>query len=473
MPGGQQAGPSLPRKGTGAPRRLSTAIFTTLLAATAAVVVAVALAMTGVFYVSHERQASELLLAQARATADAIDSLPQDEAVAVLGVQTERGVRETLVAPDGEVLFDSGPFGPDSGSNHADRPEIQQAGANGEGVVVRFSQTLHEDTLYAAVRLGDGRVLRLSETRESFVAFAGTLVIPSVFGLAVGSVVALGISRLLADRIVRPLHDIDVAEPLACAPYAEMVPLLERIDDQRAQLEEQNRELARAEGLRRDFSANVSHEMKTPLQVIAGYAELMREGMVPPEDVRRFAGVIHDEALAMRGLINDVLTLSRLDEPVDRAAVRRPVDLLAVAERCAARIEPVAEGRRVSVEVAGDPAIVSGDETLLEEMVANLVANAVRYNREGGSAHVRVAREEGWAILRVSDTGPGIPEEEREKIFERFYRMEHSRSKETGGTGLGLAIVKHVAQRHGGSVEVQSVVGEGSTFTVRLPAEGR
>ena len=200
--------------------------------------------------------------------------------------------------------------------------------------------------------------------------------------------------------------------------------------------------------------------MKTPLQVIAGYAELMREGMVPPEDVRRFAGVIHDEALSMRGLINDVLTLSRLDEPVD---------LLAVAERCAARIEPVAEGRRVAVEVVGDPAVVNGDETLLEEMVANLVSNAVRYNREGGSVCVEVRAEADRATVRVSDTGPGIPQEEQQKIFERFYRMERSRSKETGGTGLGLAIVKHVVQRHGGTVEVQSALGEGTTFTVQLP----
>ena len=297
------------RRRAGGPRRLSTTIFTTLLAATAAVVVVVALAMMVAFYASHERRASDLLLARARATADAVDGLPRSEAAAVLGAQTDRGVRETLVAPDGEVLFDSGPLGPGVGPNHADRPEIQAAETNGEGVVTRFSQTLHEDTLYAAVRLADGYVVRLSETRESFLAFAGSLLPPAGLGLAVGTVVVLGASRLLTERIVRPLHAIDVAEPLACAPYAEMVPLLERIDDQRVQLEEQNRELARAEGLRRDFSANVSHEMKTPLQVIAGYAELMREGMVPPEDVRRFAGVIHDEALSMRGLINDVLTL--------------------------------------------------------------------------------------------------------------------------------------------------------------------
>ena len=457
------------RRRAGGPRRLSTTIFTTLLAATAAVVVVVALAMMVAFYASHERRASDLLLARARATAEAVDGLPRSEAAAVLGAQTDRGVRETLVAPDGEVLFDSGPLGPGVGPNHADRPEIQAAETNGEGVVTRFSQTLHEDTLYAAVRLADGYVVRLSETRESFLAFAGSLLPPAGLGLAVGTVVVLGASRLLTERIVRPLHAIDVAEPLACAPYAEMVPLLERIDDQRVQLEEQNRELARAEGLRRDFSANVSHEMKTPLQVIAGYAELMREGMVPPEDVRRFAGVIHDEALSMRGLINDVLTLSRLDEPVDRAATRRPVDLLAVAERCAARIEPVAEGRRVAGVVVGDPAVVNGDETLLEEMVANLVSNAVRYNREGGSVYVEVRAEAGRATVRVSDTGPGIPQEEQQKIFERFYRMERSRSKETGGTGLGLAIVKHVVQRHGGTVEVQSALGEGTTFTVQLP----
>ena len=256
-----------------------------------------------------------------------------------------------------------------------------------------------------------------------------------------------------------------------------------------------NEELARAEKMRREFSANVSHEMKTPLQVISGYAELMANGLVPPEDVPRFAQLIYEESQAMRALIDDVLILSRLDEMA-------PGDNETVASRVVERLTKLAADAGVTVGLKAEPVIIRGNETLLKQMIYNLVENAIRYNRENGRVFVEVYAEdvagaedasgrgfvhgvapgEGDAeegvkaaapvhmgVIRVNDTGAGIPADKLEKIFERFYRLEKSRSKELGGTGRGLAIVKHAALYHGGEVSVESEEDGGTRFTVRLP----
>lgn len=263
-----------------------------------------------------------------------------------------------------------------------------------------------------------------------------------------------------------------------------------------------NKELARAEKMRREFSANVSHEMKTPLQVISGYAELMANGLVPPEDVPRFAQLIYEESQAMRALIDDVLILSRLDEMSPSADETEAVSLEEVAKRVVERLAKLASDAKVSVCLKVEPVIVKGSETLLKQMVYNLVENAIRYNREDGHVLVEVCAEDvvggedasvkgtprdvvsgevdaadgvevtapmRIGIVRVSDTGAGIPADKLEKIFERFYRLEKSRSKELGGTGLGLAIVKHAALYHGGEVSVESEEEVGTCFTVRLP----
>ncbi|MEC4293711.1 sensor histidine kinase [Adlercreutzia shanghongiae] len=265
-----------------------------------------------------------------------------------------------------------------------------------------------------------------------------------------------------------------------------------------------NKELARAEKMRREFSANVSHEMKTPLQVISGYAELMANGLVPPEDVPRFAQLIYEEAQAMRALIDDVLVLSRLDEVAPAAEEATAVDIAVVAHHVVQRLAKLAADAGVTVALRTDPVIIQGNETLLEQLIYNLVENAIRYNREEGRVFVEVYEEdvlanemsEGGdvladeasgredatvafnheenaavptAVIRVNDTGAGIPADKLEKIFERFYRLEKSRSKELGGTGLGLAIVKHAALYHGGDVTVESEEDAGTRFTVRLP----
>ena len=484
-------------------KRLSTTIFVTVLSFSILVVAVVALAMGVLFHASYEKDAEDKILGAARETASQLDSMSTLEQVAVLRDQLGETVRYTLISPSGDVLYDS--TAPDQNSassigNHADRPEVQSALVTGAGMVTRYSETLKNDTIYAAVRLDSGDVLRLSETRESLFSFMHSLIIPLVIILIVVVIMVVFFSRLLTRRIMAPLNGCDADEGLGHTSYLEMDPLLGRIEQQQQQLREQNRELMRAEDMRRAFSANVSHEMKTPLQVIAGYSELLSTGMVPAEDTVKFAGIIHEESQHMYALIDDVLALSRLDEPVSPDGLSDCIDLHALAESVAERLRPLAEKHEVSLRVDGQRVLIDGNEPLMEQVMTNLVSNAIRYNRPGGEVVVVVDTESTPAVLercdkeadadelrfgprshvahpidfvqavvRIMDTGVGISPDEQQKIFERFYRVDKSRSKETGGTGLGLAIVKHAVEHHNGSIEVESELGKGSVFSVRFP----
>ncbi len=226
-------------------------------------------------------------------------------------------------------------------------------------------------------------------------------------------------------------------------------------------------EQAFAERNRREFTANVSHELKTPLQGIIGSAELLESGVVQPGDVPRFVGHIRSEAQRLVTLINDIIRLSELDE--GGALPSEPVELLSLCRDTAQSLAPAAEAHNVTVSVTGEEATVPGVRRLISEVFTNLCDNAIKYNRDGGSISVTVSRDGGDAVVSVSDTGIGIPPEHQSRVFERFYRVDKSHSKASGGTGLGLSIVKHAVLYHHGTVEVHSVPGEGTTFTVRLP----
>ena len=454
-------------------KSLAGRIFISVLAFVLVTIIAVALVLTSVFYLFSAGEGEDNLMRQAREAAAMLQDAPDDQAeVDELSCQFDGEIRYTLINADGDVLFDSDA---DEGvmENHANRPEFVEARERGEALSVRFSSTLQTDTVYAAVLLDDGDVIRLSESRASLVAFMSSMVVPAIIITLVAAVLAFAVSRLLTKHIMKPIDALDFANPLENEIYEEMDPLLFRIDEQQRQLKQQNIELAQAESMRRDFSSNVSHEMKTPLQVISGYAELMKNDMVDPEDRRKFAGLIYDEAQAMRLLINDVLTLSRLDETTLQQTDAKPIDLAALARRVRMRLESFAAEKVVRVKVTGDPAYIMGNETMAEEMLYNLLENSIRYNRTGGEVHMAISREKpqpGNIVVRVSDTGRGIPEEYREKIFERFFRVDKSRSKDTGGTGLGLAIVKHTVLYHHGTIKVESEEGKGTTFTLRFAA---
>ena len=226
-------------------------------------------------------------------------------------------------------------------------------------------------------------------------------------------------------------------------------------------------EQAFAERNRREFTANVSHELKTPLQGIIGSAELLESGVVQPGDVPRFVGHIRSEAQRLVTLINDIIRLSELDE--GGALPSEPVELLSLCRDTAQSLAPAAKAHTVTVSVTGEEVTVPGVRRLISEVFTNLCDNAIKYNRDGGSVSVTVSRDGNNAVVSVSDTGIGIPPEHQSRVFERFYRVDKSHSKASGGTGLGLSIVKHAVLYHHGTVEVHSVPGEGTTFTVRLP----
>lgn len=468
-------------------KSLAGRIFLSFLAFVIVAIVVVAVVLTAVFYLFNAGEMEDEMLRQTQDAAAMLNQAPDDETeVQDLSAQFDGEMRYTLINSDGEVLYDSD-ADESTMENHSDRPEFAGAVQDGEAVTVRYSDTLQTDTVYAAVLLDDGDVVRLSQSRASLVAFLGNMVVPAVVVTLVAAVLVFVVSRLLTKIIMKPIDALDFSSPLENEIYAEMDPLLFRIDEQQRQLKQQNIELAQAESMRRDFSSNVSHEMKTPLQVISGYAELMKNDMVDPEDRRKFAGLIYEEAQAMRSLINDVLTLSRLDETTLQQTDAKAIDLSALARRVRMRLESFAAEQVVRVKVTGDPAYIMGNETMAEEMLYNLMENGIRYNHAGGEVHMAITHERperggifaeggrmeapnGIVVVRVTDTGDGIPEEYREKIFERFFRVDKSRSKDTGGTGLGLAIVKHTTLYHHGTIAVDSEEGKGTTFTLRFPA---
>lgn len=375
-------------------------------------------------------------------------------------------VRVTLVGTDGTVLYDN-QNSVASMPNHADRPEIAEALADGTGSAERDSETSGYVSVYRAIRLANGNVLRLAVDRDGAAAAVRHDLLLVCAVVLVIIAVCWAASRLVADRLVSPILAIDPAEPDAAVTYVEIEPLVERIS-------EQVEELRGADLMRREFTSNVTHELKTPLSSISGASELIRDGIARPEDVPEFAGRIYDEVHHMTELVNDILTLSKLDESersgdASLLGAPEPVNLLHVAREVATRLAPVAEKTGVSITAAGEACVVQGYPRLLDELVYNLCDNAIRYNHEGGWVDVSVSLEDECPLLVVADSGSGIPAEQQAKVFERFYRGEQSRSRETGGTGLGLAIVKHAATLHGAALTLDSEPGRGTTVCVRFP----
>ena len=283
---------------------------------------------------------------------------------------------------------------------------------------------------------------------------------------------AIFLAQVLSRWCVRFLHDLDPQHPEKLKKYGELTPLLRRLQTQSETIRVQKEALAHQqedrETLRREFSANVSHELKTPLTSISGFAELLKTGTIPPETVTEFAGDIYNEAQRMIALVEDIMHLSQLDEnstPMEHTEV----DLHALAARVMQRLEGAAKKVDVTLSLVGSRVTVNGVELLLDEIIFNLVDNAIKYNRPGGSVTVTISRRNGRVCLTVQDTGIGIPEQHRVRVFERFYRVDKSHSKEVGGTGLGLSIVKHAAAYHDAAVSLESTEGTGTNVTILFP----
>lgn len=486
--------------------------------------------------------------------------------------------RFTWIAADGSVIYDT-KADAESLENHSDREEFKTALETGAGESVRYSDTLMQKTMYAARRLDDGTVLRVSVSTATVGALMLGVAQPMLAVLAAALILSAILAKHISRRVVAPLNELDLEHPLddSNAAYEELAPVLGRINRQRSQINSQLRELRRrtdeftqvtgsmreglvllneqgyilsmnpaardifavdgdcagkdfltvdrscdmsaavrsamesghgrlherhggriyqvdvsriesdgaavgavilvfdvteqenAEQMRREFTANVSHELKTPLQGIIGSAELIENGMVQPEDMPRFVGHIRAEAQRLVSLIGDIIRLSQLDE--GEALPMEKLDLLEVAQAAADDLQAEAEKKSVRLSVSGEPVKLDGVRQLIYEVIYNLGDNAIKYNIEGGSVGINVSSDGTTAKLTVSDTGIGIAAEDQSRIFERFYRVDKSHSKASGGTGLGLSIVKHAVQYHGGRISMDSAPGKGTTITVSFPVQ--
>lgn len=370
-------------------------------------------------------------------------------------------MRITWIASDGTVLYDNDTDATGL-SNHLDRPEIQSAIRNGSGESVRRSDTKNTNTFYYALRLENGTILRVStQARSISNVFRAAVPVVSVTILMVLAACIL-IGHLLTLQLIRPINVMaeHLDDSMDVPVYRELEPYAERI---RAQHEK----ILESAAMRQDFTANVSHELKTPITAISGYAELLENGMVPSEQGPHVAQQIRENAERLMSMINDIIKLSELDH-TEIPRVFESVDLYELAKDCCRDLQINAQLYGVSLTCTGSETPMKGDRELLKEMLENLIQNAIRYNRTGGFVKVGASTENGHAVLKVEDNGIGIPKEQQEHVFERFYRVDKSRSRETGGTGLGLAIVKHIAEMHNAEIVLESALNSGTDITVRF-----
>ena len=482
--------------------------------------------------------------------------------------------RITLIEPSGRVIYDTA-VRSDVMDNHFNRPEIQAAIQTGTGTSERFSDTLGTKTYYKAVLLSDGMIVRLALTQKTVLGQAYAMIVPLLLIFAGVILLAAQIARKLAGVILRPINAIDLDNPATVRGYQEINPLIQRIKQQKEDLnhriqamERKSKELAtitenmkeglillssdgtvlsinqsarsifgaiseksigrhilslcrnevfqevitqghkgkseermmtlnnktyrlaaspisesgggmallifdvteqvNAEAGRREFTSNVTHELKTPLTSIVGYAEIMQDGLAKPEDMREFAGRIYDEAKRLIAMIEDILRLAKLDEE-QKAPPTQRVSLKRLCEEVVQRLHHAASLAKVTLVVEGEETQIEASPQLLEELVYNLVDNAIRYNKTDGNVWVSVEKRSSEAVLKVRDTGIGIPKQEQSKVFERFYRVEKSHAKLIEGTGLGLSIVKHIARRHHAAIELDSQEGLGTEIRIVFP----
>lgn len=415
-------------------------------------------AATIVMYAKFNTYMKQGVRDEAKYVRAGIDDVGEQYLSTKVGELTES--RITLTDKDGNVLFDS-ETEPEELENHSDRPEFIQASKEGYGETVRFSETLSRQTFYSALRLDNGNILRVARTTDSvFLAMLSGFTLLGLLTIAILVLEFFLVQKQTKDMI-QPINELNLEKPLENVCYEELRPLLMRVDQQNRQIARQVEELKAAEAVRREFSANVSHELKTPLMSISGYAELMMNGMVSEEKVPEFSARIYHEASRLSSLVADIIQLSRLDEKSSDLPFEA-VDCYELAENIVMQLMASAGKKSISLTLEGEPVIVRGVRQVLYEMFYNLADNAVKYTEEGGTVKVFMGRRDGHPCYRVEDNGIGIPLKEQERIFERFYRVDKSHSRQTGGTGLGLSIVKHGADLHHAKIHLNSEPGKGT-----------
>lgn len=378
-----------------------------------------------------------------------------------------KGVRITWISSDGTVLYDN-ETSASKMENHLERPEVKEAIKNGYGESSRYSSTLLQKQLYCAQKLPDGSVVRLSDSQNTVLTLLLGFAQPICLIILVILIIAFVVASKVSKRIVEPINNIDLDNPNLEKTYSELNPLLSRLATQQNQLKRDKDELVKTEQIRQEFTSNVSHEMKTPLHAISGYAELIKSGLAAEVDIKPFATKIYDESVRMSQLVEDVIDLSKLDTGAPEQE-RESTDLYRIAENAVESLENFAKSNGVELHLQGKTVMIDCVPELLHSIVYNLCDNAIKYNREGGRVDVKLENLQKSVILSVKDTGIGISDDHIDRIFERFYRVDKSHSKEVGGTGLGLSIVKHAAAIHNAEIKVDSRMGEGTEIKVVFP----
>lgn len=421
------------------------------------VITITAVLILSVFYSYSDNQLKE----QLRVVESVVENqLAQDDDTAFISNHIDKNVRITLVAKDGTVIADSQESANKLG-NHLNRQEIQQAIKNGEATVTRHSDTQGKKIYYFAKQLDNGNILRVSAEAKSIGKFFSDYIIYILLCIIVVIVTAVFVSMGITKSIVKPItqlgQSLDNIDKFKSDE--ELKPLVNALLQQKKKQKMLDKQ-------KKQFTANVSHELKTPLTSIAGYAELIETGMAKPEDIKPFAGVIRKQALRLVNLSEDIIQLSQLEESDDEDMSFESVNLYEIAQRCVEALNINAINKCVTLNLTGEECYIRGKAQLVEELVYNLCDNAIRYNKENGNVTVTVTPLEKGASVSVKDTGIGIPKKYQERIFERFFRVDKSRSKATGGTGLGLAIVKHITQLHDAKLEISSEEGKGTEIIV-------
>lgn len=374
----------------------------------------------------------------------------------------QKNIRVSIITPDGEVIYDNN-ANIGKMDNHLDREEIKEALQSGSGQAVRKSTTLEKSLYYHAVLLEDGNILRVAREVNNILSIFYSSV-PVIFVMVVLLfLLCMLIAGYFTKKLLEPIEYLanNLDENKRIETYSELTPFMNTIY-------KQHEDIMKSARMRQDFTANVSHELKTPLTSISGYSELIENGMATDDDIRRFAKEIHKNSSRLLTLINDIIRLSELDV-TDVSRSFEPINLYPIAETCVNMLQINAEKHKVSLSFEGEHAEVMSTKEMMEELVYNLCDNAIRYNNENGTVHVTLKEVADKVVLSVKDTGIGIPKDHQERVFERFYRVDKSRSKSTGGTGLGLAIVKHIVVQSNAEIELHSEKGIGTEIKIIFP----
>lgn len=386
------------------------------------------------------------------------DSISQAEEDSFL----KNHIRVSIINPEGEVLYDNNALVGNM-DNHAGREEIREALSDGTGKAIRRSDTMEKSLFYFAIKLKNGNVLRVAKETHNILSILYQSLPVLILMIVLLFALCLVVARYFTDKLVKPIEYLanNLDREQKTETYSELTPFMNMIY-------KQHEDILKAARMRQDFTANVSHELKTPLTSISGYSELIETGMANNEDTKRFAGEIHKNASRLLTLINDIIRLSELDATDISASFER-INLYQVAENCVNMLRIHAEKHHVRLVFWGEESYVLSTKEMMEELLYNLCDNAIRYNNEEGEVYVSVKDTEQGVLLTVKDTGIGIPKEHQERIFERFYRVDKSRSKSTGGTGLGLAIVKHIVVQSNAEIKLTSESGKGTEIAIRFP----